>query len=108
MDVKDKNNIAALQEYLEKIDEVVQAKKKDRKRIINHLADMANSYYEETKKLTAENESLRNQLNTTLNMKSDLERWIVELTNKLSNIVKINIKDKQIYSSKSLIFIIGS
>ena len=39
MDVKDKNNIAALQEYLGKIDEVVQAKKKDRKRIINYLAE---------------------------------------------------------------------
>lgn len=92
MDVKDKNNIAALQEYLEKIDEVVQAKKKDRKRIINHLVDMANSYYEETKRLTTENERLNNHLKAAINMKPYLERWEVELTNKLSNIVKINIE----------------
>lgn len=93
MDVKDKNNIAALQEYLGKIDEVVQAKKKDRKRIINYLADMANSYYEETKKLTAEVELLKNQLNAALNMKSDLEQWAEVLTNKLTSEVKINIDD---------------
>jgi chromosome segregation ATPase len=92
MDVKDKNNIAALQEYLGKIDEVVQAKKKDRKKIINHLVDMANSYYEETKRLTTENERLKNQLKAAINMKSYLERWEAELTNKLSE-VKIKIDD---------------
>lgn len=93
MDVKDKNNIAELKGYLEKIDEVVQAKKKDRKKIINHLVDMANSYYEETKRLTAEVESLKNQLNTVLNMKPDLEKWTEELKNKMTNELKINIDE---------------
>lgn len=104
MDVKDKNNIAELKGYLEKIDEVVQAKKKDRKKIINHLVDMANSYYEETKRLTAEVESLKNQLN----MKSNLEKWTVELKNKMTNEVKINIDENYKVINERMSYIAGA
>ena len=75
-----KDDIAKLQGYSDRIDEVVQAKKKDKKKIIAQLVEIANSYCDEAQQLAQEITSLKSAREKEVQkLKSEQEKQIQQL-----------------------------